>query len=88
MAAVVKMKPEQDPEVRKGKYTGSNVAGCIGSSRWSHPNKEFDLLIGKRERDDLSDNPYIKAGVWAENQIGKRFAKEMNLGINYLNFVP
>ena len=24
------MKPEQDPEVRAGKYTGSNVAGLIG----------------------------------------------------------
>jgi len=85
MAAVVKMKPEQDPEVRKGKYTGSNVAGCIGSSRWSHPNKEFDILIGKTFPDDLSDNPYVKAGQWAEDQIGKRFAKEMHLGIRFVN---
>lgn len=85
MAAVVKMKPEQDPEVRKGKYTGSNVAGCIGSSRWSHPNKEFDIFLGKRERDDLSENPYVKAGHWAEEQIGRRFAKEMNLGIRFVN---
>jgi len=85
MAAVVKMKPEQDPEVRKGKYTGGNVAGCIGSSRWSHPNKEFDIFLGKRERDNLSENPYVKAGIWAEEQVGRRFAKEMNLGIRFVN---
>tara|TARA_R100000656_G_scaffold89330_1_gene65167 strand:+ start:1680 stop:2654 length:975 start_codon:yes stop_codon:yes gene_type:complete len=85
MAAVFIVKPEQDPAVREGKYTGSNVAGCIGSSRWSHPNKEFDILLGKRVRDDLSENPYVKAGIWAEEQVGKRFAKEMGLKIRFVN---
>ena len=85
MSLVLKMKPEQDPKVRKGKYTGSNVAGCINSSRWSHPNKEFDILTGKEIREDISDNPYVKAGVWAEEHIAKRFSKEMGLGIRFIN---
>ena len=85
MVTILKMKPEHDPEVRKGKYTGSNVAGCINSSRWSHPNKEFDILIGKEFREDKSDNPYIKAGIWAEEHIAKRFAEEMGLKIRFIN---
>ena len=85
MSLVLKMKPEQDPKVRKGKYTGSNVAGCTNSSRWSHPNKEFDILTGKEIREDISDNPYVKAGVWAEEHIAKRFSKEMGLGIRFIN---
>tara|TARA_R100000656_G_scaffold120329_1_gene94539 strand:+ start:1159 stop:2082 length:924 start_codon:yes stop_codon:yes gene_type:complete len=78
------MKPEQDPEVRAGKYTGSNVAGLIGKSRYSSPTEEFDYLRGK-PRPDLSDNPYVAAGVWAEEMIGKRFADEMGLKIRFIN---
>ena len=78
------MKPEQDPDVRAGKYTGSNVAGCTDNSRWSHQSQEFDYMLGK-PRPDLADNPFVKAGVWAEEMIGKRFADEMGLKIRFMN---
>jgi len=79
------MKPEQDPNVRAGKITGSNVAGLTGKNRWSSPTEEFDYFLGNKPRKDLADNPYVKAGVWAEEMIGKRFADEMGLKIMFMN---
>jgi len=79
------MKPEQDPNVRAGKITGSNVAGLTGKNRWSSRTEEFDLFLGNTPRQNLADNPYVKAGVWAEEMIGKRFADEMGLKIMFMN---
>ncbi len=79
------MKPEQDPAVRLGKITGANASAFLGLNSFQTPNEACDLFWGKTPQPDLKKNRFVQAGTWAEEMIGKRFAKEMNLKIRFIN---
>jgi len=79
------MKPEQDPAVRLGKITGSNASAFLGLNVNQSPNEACDQFWGKTPYPDLSENRFVAAGTWAEEMIGKRFAKEMGLKIRFIN---
>ena len=79
------MKPEQDPEVRAGKYGGSIISKIRGLSRYGHRTDAFDFLTGKVPEEDLSDNPYVQSGIYLEKTVGKMFSDKMGLKIRMCN---
>ena len=80
-----KIKPEQDPAVRLGKITGSNASAFLGLNKYESANEACDRFWGKTPRADLSKNRFVQSGIWSEEMIGKRFAKEMGVKIRFIN---
>ena len=75
------MRPEQNPEVRAGKYGGGIIAEIRGLSRYRHRTDAFDFLTGKVPQEDLKDNPYVQSGIYLEKTVGKMFSDKMGLKI-------
>jgi predicted phage-related endonuclease len=79
------MKPEQDPNVRQGKYGGSIIAAIRDMHRYSHKSKAYQEFRGEVEEEDLTDNPYVWSGVHLENTVGKMFTDKMGLKIRMIS---
>jgi putative phage-type endonuclease len=79
------MKPEQDPNVRQGKYGGSIIAKLRGLSPYSHPSEAYQQFRGEVAEEDLSDNPYVWSGIHLEDTVGRMFTDKMNLKIRMIS---
>jgi len=77
----VKMKPESDPEIRKGKIGGSFAGAINGTNPWMFPFDVYELVLGLKPPKDLSDNEAVKAGIMFEDGVGKLFMDKTGIKI-------
>lgn len=68
------MNREEWLEERKKGIGGSDAAVVLGKSKWKNNVELWEEKTGKRETPDISDKPYVRYGVQAEDYIRQIFA--------------
>ena len=68
------MTREEWLEERKKGIGGSDAAVVLGKSKWKNNVELWEEKTGKRETPDISDKPYVRYGVQAEDYIRQMFA--------------
>lgn len=68
------MTREEWLEERKKGIGGSDAAVVLGKSKWKNNVELWEEKTGRRETPDISDKPYVRYGVQAEDYIRQMFA--------------
>ena len=75
MIRLIECKSREDwLEHRKGKIGGSDAASVLGVNPWKTNRDLFDEKTGRREPQDIGENPAVKYGKEAEEHLRALFA--------------
>ena len=71
-------------EHRKKGIGGSEISAVIGANPYMSNTELWELKTGRREPDDISDNPFVRYGTLAEEYIRKMFElRNPHLDVHY-----
>jgi len=76
--------PQQQESVNKPGIGGSTIANILGLG-YGSPLDEYNRILHPESRPDLSDNPYVKAGIYLEPVIRQMAQDVFNIPVRVCN---